>query len=803
MSGSLWGTWGRSRWGGLRRSGRRGSTGTLPPRRGSDGADGTDGPTRARSVWYVSAPTEGDGSGADGTADSGVWLNERHDPCEKRGMSRWYVYQSPQQSWRLWGDEKSDDAVCSVYLKKVRYHHPGRTPGDSDSDDEISHLEWETVRVRLIKAGTLERLVASLGSHSGELDATYITIFLATYRSFTSARAVVDLIIERYRKLHEGETNEENRDEHKKSLRLAIMVWLDSYPADFQDHPEYPLMQRILEFCRTYRPETSELENKVTHKLEKFEKEEEIKASPMLQRILSTEEVRCLSPVQSDVPPLTFHEISERRFAEQLTRMDADLFRKVIPHQCLGSIWSKRKGVDASSVAATVDQFNAVSFCVISTMLMDTTLRHSQRAKLLAKWVDIAQELRMLKNFSSLKAIISGLQSNPVYRLKQTWLALPRDKSELFDELARIFSDANNMFNQRELLMKEGTAKHAEAFGENDKHLQKHLSRSGSNHTVNHGTIPYLGTFLTDLMYIHAGIPDYTADGLINFDKRRKEFEILAQIKLLQGASNAYNIARDRPFERWFDAVLVLDDKEAYELSYQIEPHGSTSSHGSSSGSSRDKIMRKKVALGHKKHDSLASTSSSSSSQFFGEMDSVSSPNESSASFERHASVMSTSSSSSSVPSLDASVTSSATNQSQQSARKTPDSALQQKPDAGSPYITPDFYIIRVTIRTSAHETEGINLYKSIMLSNSERTPQVIRNAMIKHDVEGNTDDYVLAQLLPDGEKVVPANCNVYYAINTAHDLNFVLRPKKDAASSDTHRLKESKSKRKLLMLHK
>ena len=43
----------------------------------------------------------------------------------------------------------------------------------------------------------------------------------------------------------------------------------------------------------------------------------------MLQRILSTEEVRCLSPVQSEVPPLTFQEISERRFAEQLTRMDA------------------------------------------------------------------------------------------------------------------------------------------------------------------------------------------------------------------------------------------------------------------------------------------------------------------------------------------------------------------------------------------------------------------------------------------------------------------------------------------------
>ena len=57
-------------------------------------------------------------------------------------------------------------------------------------------------------------------------------------------------------------------------------------------------------------------------------------------------------------------------------------------------------------------------------------------------------------------------------------------QNEMFNELARIFSDANNMLNQRELLMKEGTAKHAEAFGENDKHLQKYLSRSGANHTV-------------------------------------------------------------------------------------------------------------------------------------------------------------------------------------------------------------------------------------------------------------------------------------------------------------------------------
>ena len=58
---------------------------------------------------------------------------------------------------------------------------------------------------------------------------------------------------------------------------------------------------------------------------------------------------------------------------------------------------------------------------------------------------------------------------------------------------------------------------------------------------ISYGTIPYLGTFLTDLTMIDTAIENVT-DGLINFDKRRKEFEIIAQIKLLQGAANAYQV---------------------------------------------------------------------------------------------------------------------------------------------------------------------------------------------------------------------------------------------------------------------
>ena len=86
------------------------------------------------------------------------------------------------------------------------------------------------------------------------------------------------------------------------------------------------------------------------------------------------------------------------------------------------------------------------------------------------------------------------------------------------------------------------------------------------------GTVPYLGTFLTDLTMIDTAIPDKSEDGLINFEKKRKEFEVLAQIKLLQSAAQLYTVRPDLAFFQWFYSIRVYDDKESYELSCEIEP---------------------------------------------------------------------------------------------------------------------------------------------------------------------------------------------------------------------------------------
>lgn len=60
---------------------------------------------------------------------------------------------------------------------------------------------------------------------------------------------------------------------------------------------------------------------------------------------------------------------------------------------------------------------------------------------------------------------------------------------ELYMELERIFSEENNQLNQRELLMKEGTAKHAQTAHANDRHLPKAIEKLSINPLVSKAVV--------------------------------------------------------------------------------------------------------------------------------------------------------------------------------------------------------------------------------------------------------------------------------------------------------------------------
>lgn len=80
-------------------------------------------------------------------------------------------------------------------------------------------------------------------------------------------------------------------------------------------------------------------------------------------------------------------------------------------------------------------------------------------------------------------------------------------------------------------------------------------------------------------------------------------------------------------------------------------------------------------------------------------------------------------------------------------------------------------------IRVSLEHGNG-NLYKSILLTNQDKTPAVISRAMAKHNLEVEPEEgYELVQVISEEkELVIPDNANVFYAMNTSANFDFLLR---------------------------
>ncbi|XP_064415954.1 ral guanine nucleotide dissociation stimulator-like 1 isoform X2 [Latimeria chalumnae] len=711
-----------------------------------------------------------------------------------------YQPRSPEDSYSLqssiqdWGEEVEEGAIYNVTLKKVQIQQAAnkgaRWLGVEGNQLPPGHTvsQFETCKIRTIKAGTLEKLVENLLTAFGDNDFTYISIFLSTYRAFASTKEVLELLLDRYGNLNSSNYEEsQSLPESKTVIRNAIAsilrAWLDQCSEDFREPPDYRCLQKLLDYLKQTMP-GSDPQRRAQNLIEHFQRQE----GAEVDNDNGCHGNFTFSLTEEGEPGIDgsedFLSVPEDLVAEQLTYMDAELFKKVVPHHCLGCIWSRRDKKEnkhlAPTIRATISQFNAITKCVVSTILKEKELRPQLRAKIIEKWIDVAHECRIMKNFSSLRAIVSALQSNPIYRLKKAWASVSKDRMLMFEELSDIFSDHNNYLTSRELLMKEGTSKFANldsSIKENQKRTQKRLQLQKE------------------------------MGGLINFEKRRREFEVIAQIKLLQSACNSYCITPDKKFIKWFHKQQHFTEEESYNISCEIETTADTSP----TSPKPRKSMVKRLSLLFLGTEVLNSTPTkeqpkSPPSGSSGEsMDSVSVSSSDSNHSEceevcitpvdtpdgPQKKLSESSSSCSSIHSMDTS--SSGVSYTVTNISPSPSLAHNPKLHKRSISVTScsstmslpvynqqndDTCIIRVSV-----EDSNGNMYKSILLTSQDKTPVVIQRAMTKHNLENDpSEDYELVQVISeDRELVIPDNANVFYAMNSSVNFDFILRKKSSA----------------------
>eukprot|EP00127_Corallochytrium_limacisporum_P000461 Clim_evm17s13 gene=Clim_evmTU17s13 len=220
--------------------------------------------------------------------------------------------------------------------------------------------------------------------------------------------------------------------------------------------------------------------------------------------------------------------------AQQFTVTDSRLFVAIREQEYRNAWWTKKDKYErAPNIMAFIGRFNEITLFVMTKVLERPNAK--DRARIIEHWIQIAIECGGLQNFNSMKAIVAGLQSSPVHRLKKTWPLVSAKAKANLDRIAEQLSEDQNSAKLRELVSEAKPP-----------------------------IIPFLGMFLTDIVYVYTALAGKE-------EECKKKIDVIVN-QILHMQSIPFYVEPIFALNNYLDNLWFEDEDSAWQLSLQQEP---------------------------------------------------------------------------------------------------------------------------------------------------------------------------------------------------------------------------------------